>query len=69
MRDPERIPRILEKLRILWEKTPDVRLGQLVENAKYASRSYDIDTFSVEDDVIEKGIDWLIDRIGTTDLT
>jgi hypothetical protein len=31
-RDPARILRILEKLRILWEKYPDQRLGQLLEN-------------------------------------
>jgi hypothetical protein len=28
----ERIPEILEALRILWEKVPDQRLGQLLEN-------------------------------------
>ena len=32
MRDPKRIPKILERLRILWEKYPDLRLGQLIGN-------------------------------------
>lgn len=33
MRDPARIPRILEALRVEWEKQPDLRLGQLLLNA------------------------------------
>lgn len=33
MRDPARIPRILEALRVEWEKQPDLRLGQLLMNA------------------------------------
>jgi hypothetical protein len=60
MRDPNRIPRILEKLRIVWEYAPDLRLGQLVENAKLASPHHNIDTFSAEDDQVEKGLDWFI---------
>lgn len=32
MRDPARIPRILEALRVEWEKQPDLRLGQLLLN-------------------------------------
>jgi hypothetical protein len=32
MRDLKRIPIILEELRKLWEKCPDQRLGQLLEN-------------------------------------
>lgn len=32
MRDPTRIPRILAKLATAWEASPDLRLGQLVEN-------------------------------------
>lgn len=32
MRDPERIPEILNRLRTVWEKHPDLRLGQLIEN-------------------------------------
>ena len=33
MRDPARIPRILEALRVEWERMPDMRLGQLLINA------------------------------------
>ena len=32
MRDPERIDRMVEKLRTLWHRHPDQRLGQLIEN-------------------------------------
>jgi len=55
MRDPERIPRMLETIGKFWEKHPDLRLGQLmvlmaqygVEDAKKDScRS----VFYVEDD-------------------
>lgn len=63
MRDPQRIERILEKLKTLWHRSPDLRLGQLVENAKMASRHCKIDTFSAEDDELEKGLDWLLEHI------
>ena len=32
MRDPDRIPVILERLQKVWEKYPDLRFGQLVLN-------------------------------------
>jgi hypothetical protein len=32
MRDPKRIPVILEMLGNIWKKYPDMRLGQLIEN-------------------------------------
>jgi len=31
-RDPKRIPEILDSLKKLWEKEPDQRLGQVLEN-------------------------------------
>jgi len=30
MRDPKRIPRVLERLAKVWERNPDLRLGQLI---------------------------------------
>lgn len=33
MRDPNRIPEILETVKTLWEANPDLRLGQLIINA------------------------------------
>ena len=32
MRDPNRIPEILKRLEKLWQKYPDLRLGQLISN-------------------------------------
>ena len=32
MRDKERIPNILARLEKVWEKYPDLRLGQLIVN-------------------------------------
>lgn len=31
MRDPERIPKVLDEVKKVWEKFPDFRLGQLIE--------------------------------------
>jgi hypothetical protein len=61
MRDPERIPRILQLLETYWRKHPDLRLGQIVENAKVQvkrgpDRNPAIDTFYVEDEQIEEGL-------------
>lgn len=33
MRDPKRIPVVLEEIRKVWEHYPDLRLCQLIENA------------------------------------
>jgi hypothetical protein len=30
MRDPARIPKVLAALQVAWEKSPDLRLGQLI---------------------------------------
>ena len=50
MRDPKRIPKILEKLRKVWEARPDLRLGQLIENV-FPNTEYDyISSYYVEDD-------------------
>jgi len=32
MRDPARIPKVLEALSIYWEQNPELRLSQLLEN-------------------------------------
>ena len=32
MRDPDRIPIILSQIEMLWERYPDLRLGQLILN-------------------------------------
>ena len=56
MRDPNRIPEILAMLRQGWEKIPDWRLGQLVENLKRYIGVDDL--FYIEDD---KMIEYIID--------
>lgn len=52
MRDPNRIPKILVLLKKVWEKYPDLRLGQLVENI--ARDMGWNDAFYVSDDDLEK---------------
>lgn len=51
MRDPARIPVVLDLLAQLWEKYPDWRLGQLVVNVSDTD-----EIFYVEDDRVEKGL-------------
>ena len=48
MRDPNRIPVFLTRLQLCWEKVPDWRFGQLIENLKRYIGSADL--FYVEDD-------------------
>lgn len=40
MRDPKRIPKILKELQEIWEKNPDLRLGQLISNASIDRHLY-----------------------------
>ena len=40
MRDPTRIDRILDSLRDIWKKNPDLRLGQLICNVVSESIIY-----------------------------
>jgi hypothetical protein len=43
MRDYNRIPLALARLKALWELTPDLRLGQLLVNAVGEDRMYYIE--------------------------
>lgn len=55
MRDPKRIKPLLAELEKQWERFPDWRFGQLIENMK---RFYDInDLFYIEDDKMLKLIE------------
>lgn len=50
MRDIKRIKPILKRLRIIWEKNPDLRLSQLIGNV-YPCTPYDyIDSYYIEDE-------------------
>ena len=66
MRDPKRIKRILDKLEIVWNDSPDWRLGQLIENMRVDSNlEYECDTnvFFIEDDLIVKNLNWRVEYI------
>lgn len=66
MRDPARIRRMLEQIRQIWQRHPDLRLGQLIENAKVASGLHaDADTFNVEDNRLEEGLERLVELTNT----
>jgi len=54
MRDPKRIPGIVAKLQVAWEKVPDWRLGQLLSNLLGAGQQ---DVFFPEDQEWEKRLD------------
>jgi uncharacterized protein YihD (DUF1040 family) len=62
MRDPKRIPKVLERIREIWERNPDLRLAQLVVNATKMVGHEDASQsriFNLEDDQLLKGIDKL----------
>lgn len=63
MRDPNRIPRILDLLEKAWKKVPDWRLGQLIENI--ARDMGWNDAYYVEDDDLEKELRRLLDECKT----
>lgn len=48
MRDPTRMPKILQKLQTLWEKYPDMRFCQLLASINGGVD----DDFYIEDDVL-----------------
>ena len=58
MRDPNRIPKVLDILRKNWEENPDLRLCQLISNAIPANT----DGFFLEDDrlieILQEGLGW-----------
>lgn len=51
MRDPKRIKPLLERIRKVWTKYPDLRLGQMVGNA------YRGDPYFIEDEALVKAIE------------
>ncbi len=54
MRDPNRMPVLLMKLQELWEKYPDMRFMQLINNLQTREGN---DMFYVEDDMFIELID------------
>lgn len=57
MRDPKRIEPALRALAMYWHAHPDLRLGQIVDNASQFAGVSDI--FNMEDDRLVAGIQWL----------
>ena len=60
MRDPKRISRIINKLSKLWERHPDQRFGQLLEN--YVTGTPTASNWFIEDDYWERIIDKQLSR-------
>ena len=59
MRDPARIDRMLELLREVWTRSPDLRLGQLIVNA-VRPRDPCPEVFSIEDTVLARRLERLL---------
>lgn len=57
MRDPSRIPKTLERLMKVWEKSPDLRLMQLIINVT------GIDPYYVEDEKLIEMIEKFYEKL------
>ena len=53
MRDPNRIEHVLGTIRRIWEKNPDLRLGQMIDNL-FGVGDIDKVLFYIEDKELEK---------------
>lgn len=62
MRDPNRIPWLINKLFILWREHPDLRLGQIIHIAAGNAGHY---VFGIEDDKLEDGLEDLYEKLST----
>lgn len=56
MREPERIDRMLDLVRELWKRYPDLRFNQLMDSLtrEFRQENDDADLFYLEDDLFEK---------------
>lgn len=52
MRDPARIPKVLEAIRAVWLAHPDLRLGQIIDNAATQPEGGRIDVFYIDDETL-----------------
>ncbi len=55
MRDPKRIPEVLESIRQVWERHPDLRLGQLIVIATRPKEPCP-EVFNIEEAALIKGL-------------
>jgi hypothetical protein len=60
MRDPNRIPQILERLGKLWKENPDLRLGQLIGNVYHYPSG--IDPYFDEDETFIHNLEFFYRR-------
>lgn len=60
MRDPNRIPEVLAKIQEVWLKYPDLRLGQLIENAADWSGRSGVSIWMLEEPELVKGLERLL---------
>jgi len=66
MRDPSRIPIIVDKLKEIWLTQPDLRFGQLTYNIfsqiphKRKKGQTELDMFYIEDAIFEEHLDQVI---------
>jgi|WetSurMetagenome_2_1015567.scaffolds.fasta_scaffold47303_5 hypothetical protein len=65
MRDPKRIREIMQKFEELWNRSPDQRFGQMLENFIFVKGERDDKTsvamFYQEDDITLKRLDGYIE--------
>jgi uncharacterized protein YihD (DUF1040 family) len=62
MRDPNRIPEILNLLGQVWMINPDLRLGQIVDYAATLAGEKQDDHFYTEDTLIIEGLKIFIEQ-------
>jgi len=58
MRDPDRIPLILQRIEQVWERYPDLRLGQLLLNVMG-----DPPLYGIEDEELARRIEGFYDDL------
>lgn len=64
MRDPQRIDRVLDKIRSYWLAHPDLRLCQIIATIIATNGYKHEDIFYVEDEEFEKAIDGILKSRG-----
>ncbi len=61
MRDPARIDPLLELVRQVWVRSPDLRLGQLIVNAVRPGQPCP-EVFAVEDTVLARRLERMLSQ-------
>ena len=61
MRDPKRIEPMIQLVWDVWQRSPDLRLGQILVNAIRPTEPCP-QVFSAEDDTIARGLEEMLKR-------